>query len=605
MKKSKQWFSLVSMLVILSMVLAACGGTNEPAGGAATATAPAGGDTGAANTPAAGSDTGTPTAGTDTGAANTPTTGGTGGSTGQGAIPGVLRVNWGSQPDEIDPQKMSFVGEIGTGQLVFEGLMELNENLEPVGAAAESCTASEDGLTYTCKLREGLKYSDGTALTAKNFEYAWKRLFDPRVPNKQYSFVAYDIKGAEELDATDANDTAKIEQMMGELGVKATDDKTIVFTLKQKAAYFPYVLTLWTGWPSRQDLVEAGGEEWTTEATGKYYVGNGPFILKQYNEQGFRFEANPNYRKGTPKIKEIRGSFITDSAVAFQAYKNGELDAIGLAAEDYKTVQEDAQLKQQFIQVAGSCSFYVGFNTKKPPFDNMKVRQAFAQAFDREDYVNNVLSGLGQSATSFIPPDRPGYAPDINLYPFDKAKAKATLAEAGFADGQGLPEIKLTYSASPRNKTRMEWVQNQLKQNLGLDLQLDPVEPKAYTALTKDPATTPQVFFLGWCQDYPDPQNWLTLVFHSTSTITSVGWKNDEFDTLTRQADAEPDKQKRTQMYRQAQEILVREAPAVFLYWNVGPWLIKPYFKGARETVNPQDAIVPGFFKIQELEIAP
>src|SRR5262249_9128200 len=151
---------------------------------------------------------------------------------------------------------------------------------------------------------------------------------------------------------------------------------------------------------------------------------------------------------------------------------------------------------------------------------------AFAQALDRKDYVDNVLKGLGTVALSFVPPDRPGYAEDIQLWPFDAAAAKQTLADAGFADGQGLPPIKLTYSSSPRNKTRLEWVQNQIQKNLGIEMTLDPVESTAYTALVKDPATTPQVSFLGWCQDYPDPQDWLTLVFHSASTVTHLGWKN-------------------------------------------------------------------------------
>jgi len=515
----------------------------------------------------------------------------------------VLRLNWGTEPEQLDPQKMSFVGEIGTGELVFEGLMKLDKDLNPVPAAAESCEASADGLKYTCTVRQGLKYSDGQPLNAKNFEYAWKRLFDPRVPDKQYSFVAYDIAGAEELDSTDPADTAKIEELMGTLGVKATDDYHIEFTLKQPAAYFPYVLGLWTGWPSRQDLVEAGGDDWTRDQAGQYYIGNGPYVLKEYTEQGFRFEANPNYREGQPKIKEIRGVFINDSAVAFQSYQKGELDAIGVAAEDYLTVKNDAELSKEFVQVAGSCNFYLGFNTKKAPFDNMKVRQAFAQAFDRQDYVDNVLQGLGSVALSFIPPDRPGYAEDIKKWEFNAEAAKATLAEAGFANGEGLPEIKLTYSSTPRNKTRMEWVQNQLKTNLGIDVPLDPVESTAYTALVKDDATTPQVFFLGWCQDYPDPQDWLTLVFHSESTITHVGWKNEQFDTLTRQADQEPDQAKRLELYHQAHEILVEEAPAVFLYFDVNPWLIKSYVKGAKEEVNPQDHIVPGFFNLMNIEV--
>jgi len=593
-KKAKV-FKMLAFLSIISMLLVACGGeTATPTTAPPAATNTTG--TAAENTPA-------PTKAAE--ATPAPTTATGGGGTSESAIPGVLRLNAGSEPDTIDPQQMSFVGEIGVGQLVFEGLMVLNEKLEPVPGAAEKMDVSADGLKYTLTLRDGLKYSDGTPLTAKDFDYAWHRLFDPRVPNRQYSFVAYDIAGAEELDTADANDNAKIEELMGKLGVKAIDDKTIEFTLKNKAAYFPYILSLWTGYPSRKDMVDAGGEKWTTDPTGKFYIGNGPFILKQNTETGMTLVPNPNYRKGAPTLKEIRIVYINDSAVAFEAYKKGELDVTTVAPEDFSTVKGDATLNSQYHQVAGSCNFYLGFNTQKAPFDNIKVRQAFAQGLDRQDYVTNVLKDQGTVALSFIPPDRPGYAPDIQTYPFNAAEAQKTLADAGFANGAGLPEIKLTYSSTPRNKTRMEWVQNQIKNNLGINMTLDPVESTAYTALVKDPTTTPQVFFLGWCQDYPDPQDWLTLVFHSASTVTHVGWKNDQFDQLTKEADQEPDQQKRLDLYHQAQEILVSDAPAAFIYWDINPYLIKPYVKGMVEHVSPQDALLPGFFNALGIDVAP
>jgi oligopeptide transport system substrate-binding protein len=518
----------------------------------------------------------------------------------------VLRYNQGAEPDTIDPQQLSFIGEVGIAQLIFEGLMGLNGKLEAVPAAAEKMEVSGDGLKYTFTMRAGLKYSDGKPLNARNFEYAWKRLFDPRVPNRQYSSIAYDIVGAEELDNMSPDNSAAIEAAMGRLGVKATDDMHIEFTLKNKAVYFPYVLTLWTGWPSRQDLVEAGGEDWTTHRTGRYYIGNGPYVLKEYNPpEIMRFEANPNYRLGAPKVKELRAYFANDGAIAFEAYKKGELDVHTLATDDFQTAKNDPGLSKELVQVAGNCTFYIGFNVQKPPFDNVKVRQAFAQAFDRQEYVDEIANGLGKPALSFIPPEHPGHAPDIKMYEFNADAARKTLADAGFPNGQGLPEVKLTYSATPRNKTRFEWIQAQLRANLGVRAQLDPVESSAYTALLKNPRTTPQVFFLGWCQDYPDPQNWLTTVFHSTSTVTHVGWKNQEFDTLTKQADAEPDPAKRMQMYHQAHEVLVREAPVVFLYWDVANYLIKPYVQGMREHVNPQDVVIPGFFNIQNIDVTP
>src|SRR4029078_2289102 len=128
----------------------------------------------------------------------------------------------------------------------------------------------------------------------------------------------------------------------------------------------------------------------------------------------------------------------------------------------------------------------------------------------RQDYVTNVVKGLGSVALSFIPPDRPGYAPDIKMYEFDAAKAKQGLPDAGYPDGKGLPEIKLTYSSTPRNKTRNEFLAAQWQKNLGVTVVFDPVEPTTLTAMSKDVSTAPQITILGWCADYPDPQNWLT-----------------------------------------------------------------------------------------------
>jgi oligopeptide transport system substrate-binding protein len=595
--KSKVWFSVVALLMIFSMVLTACGpeaATPVPPTATTGTTAPA--------DPTATTGTTAPADPTATTAAPAePTTGGA--STG---IPGVLRFSMGSEPENIDPQQMSFVGEIGVGELVFEGLLKLDNDLNPVPAAAESMEVSPDGLKYTVKVRQGLKYSDGQPLNARNFEYAWKRLFDPRVPNKQYSFVAYDIAGAEEADSTDPADAAAVEAAMNNVGVKALDDYTIEFTLKNAASYFPYILTLWTGWPSRQDLVEAGGDEWTKDPTGKYYVGNGPFILSEYKgEQGINFKANPNYRLGAPKLQELRGIVINDTAVAFQSYRKGELDVLNIAAEDYATSKADPQLSSELLDVAGSCNFYLGFNNKLPPFDNVKVRQAFAQALDRDDFVQNVEQGLAAPALSFIPPDRPGHAPDIQTWKFNPEAAKATLAEAGFADGSALPPLKISYSNRPRTKARMEWIQNQLLTNLNVTVELEPVEPTAFTALLKEQSTVPQMYLLGWCQDYPDPQNWLTLVFHSSSTVSHTGWANEEFDRLVRQADVEKDQDKRLDLYHQAHEILVQDAPVVFLFFDVNPWLIKSYVKGAKEFANPQDHLVPGIANIMEMEVTP
>jgi oligopeptide transport system substrate-binding protein len=335
------------------------------------------------------------------------------------------------------------------------------------------------------------------------------------------------------------------------------------------------------------------------------YVGNGPFMLTEHEpDTRVVFEANPNYNGplGPVKLNRIEMAFIEESAVAFQAYKNGELDIGGVAAEDLAAVEGDATLSQQVVELPGSCTFYLGFNVTKAPFDNVKVRQAFAQAFDREAWVRDVFNGLALPTQTFIPPGFPGYE-ETDQWAFNAEAAKATLAEAGFADVSTLPEIKLTFSSSARNKVRFEWVANQLKQNLGIDAVLDPVDPTAYTALVKDPATTPQMFYLGWCADYPDPQDWLSVVW-KTGGISSgrVGWSNKEYDDLVTQADIEQDPTKRAELYSQAQKILIEEAPAVFTSNDVNKLLVKPYVKGVE--VTPLDYI-PGFFNLPNLEVAP
>jgi oligopeptide transport system substrate-binding protein len=589
---NRRWLGLVTMVVTSSMVLSSCG---------ADATAPA-----ATSIQSAPIDTVIAPAATSTapGAApaTVPTTPGFSSGSAQA---GVLRINTG-EAENLDPQQLSYTHEIGTAQMVYEGLLELDEQSVPVPAAAEKMDVSVDGLKYTLTIRDGLTYSDGTPLTAKNFEYSWKRLLDPRVLNKQYSFIAYDILGAEELDSTSPDDTAKVEENMAKVGITAPDDKHIEFTLKQKAAYFPYVLSLWVGWPVRKDLLEAGGQQWTLDREGKYYVGNGPFILKKKTEVGMEFVANPNYRKGKPKLNKVKFLYIKESAVAFQAYANGELEVLSPGSEDLTTVENDPVLKSHLVRIPGNYNSYVEFNTKRPPFDNMKVRQAFAQALDRGDYINNVQSGIGQVALSFIPPGRPGYAPDIQLWKFNAEAARKTLAEAGYPNGKGLPEIKLTYSSDDsRSKTRFEWTQNQLKKNLGIDAPLDPIEGKMFVALKKDPTTNPLFSRAGWQQDYPDPQDWLTLVFHSSSNLNHTGWKNEEFDRLTRAADQEPDQTKRLEMYHKAHEILIHEAPIVMIYWGEELRLIPPYVKGMKEHLSPLDWNIPGWANITNIEVAP
>jgi len=495
---------------------------------------------------------------------------------------GELNTNTGGEPDTIDPQKESFVNEVAQTMMVFEALMAFDpKTLKPIpGAAKDQPKVSSDGLTYTYTLRDGLKYSDGSALTAKDFMFGFQRLCDPNVAG-DYAFTGYVIVGCEDYNSMDPKKAtpAELAAAKAKLGISVSG-QDISFKLTEQAPYFNAIAALWVGLPARESDVTKGGDKWTEPST---FIGNGPFKLTEWkHNEKMVYERNDNYRKPA-KLKKWTKVMINEGAVAFAAYRNNELDAVGVAAEDLRTVDSDPDLKAQVRDVPGSCTFYYGFNTQKAPFTDQKVRLAFAKAFDRKAFIDDVQK-IGAPAESFMPPGLPGYDANDHTQAFDAAAAKKLLADSSFAGKPEMTGIKFTYSSSARNKTRIEWAQQQWKTNLGVDVTPDPVDRTTYTQLVKKPETTPALFLLGWCADYPDQQDWLTTVFVSNSTVTHVGWKNTQYDSLVRAADKEPDGKKRDDGYLAAQKILTQEAPVAFLYFSTTKYLLKPYVHGVTDT---------------------
>lgn len=523
----------------------------------------------------------------------------------------VLRVNLGTYPDIIDPQKSSFVNEIAHLQMMYEGPTRLDKDLNTVPAAAESWEYNEDATMLTFKLRPDLKYSDGTLLNAKRFEYSILRNVNPETAG-EYAAITDEILGAPEWrygTKPDGSSACAAEECTDEEkaalaaavaeSVKALDsagnacvdyEQTDCLTLQIKtsrpAPYFHTVLSLWVTFPAKEENISEGGENWWNSS--KYHTGNGPFVLDSL-EPFVRayFTPNENYWAGQASY-DLEYSYITDSAVAFEAYKNNEFDMIGLAAEDLATVQNDPQLSQEANIYPGSCTFAVMFHQLKEPFTDQKVREAFAMAFDREAWVKDVLKDLGSPTLTWIPPGFPGYQEGETRWGYDPEAAKQALADSSYGSVENLPPIELTFSDTPRNRTRYEWLAAKWKEVLGVEVSLNPVESTTYTALTKDINTAPLAFILGWCADYPDPQNWLSVYWRTGAFGERIGYSNPEFDALTIQADSELDPVKRAELYQQAQDLLVAGAPVAFAWNNVNTYLIKPWVTGLNLT--PQDA---------------
>lgn len=522
--------------------------------------------------------------------------------------PKVLRINLGTYPDIIDPQKSSFVNEIAHLQLIYEGLTRLDPDLNTVAGAAEKWEYSEDAAQVVFTLRPDLKYSDGSVLNAERFAYAIKRNIDPETAG-EYAQITDEIQGAPEWRGCDvANDAAGCEaaKAMVDESVKAShadgaacegyEDaacNTLTLTLSRPAPYFHTVMSLWVTYPAKEENISEGGEQWWNSS--KFQVGNGPYVLKSL-EPFVRayFTTNENYWRGKANV-DIEYSYITDSAVAFEAYKNNEFDIIGAAAEDLEVIKADPQLSQELNTYPGSCTFAVMFHQLKEPFTDQKVREAFAYALDRQAWVRDVLRGLGAPTLTWIPPGYPGYDAEENRWGFDPETAKAALAESSYGGVDKLPPIKATFGDTPRNRTRWEWLTAKWKEVLGVDIALDPVEPTTFTALTKDINTAPQMFILGWCADYPDPQNWLSVYWKTGGFGQRIGYSNPDFDALVDEADTTVDPAKRAELYANAQKLLTDGAPVAFMWNNVNNYLVKPWVKGVVKT--PQDS---GWSGIQE-----
>jgi oligopeptide transport system substrate-binding protein len=485
-----------------------------------------------------------------------------------------LRVNLAGEPDTIDPNKASWADQITCASLCFEGLLGFTKDLELKAVVAKEIPTvgndgiSEDGKTYTFKLRSDVTWSDGEKVTAQDFEYAIKRMLSPDLAAEYASFY-YDIVGAEDYNAGTGS--------ADDVAVNAIDDTTLEIELVNIRPTFLQLMAMWPTWPTREDIITEYGSQWTEPA---HYIGNGPFKLTEWTHQDhMTFEPNENYWGKKPKLDKIVLKMITDQNAELAAYKNNELDMSRVPTGSEKTIMNDETLNAQTIRYYDLTTFAFQFNVHKEPFNNKLLRQAIATGIDRASFIDNVRNGIGKPATSWIPPGMPGYDAELGSeYDFDATKAQELLAEAGYPDGDGLPTIKFSYTNSAGNQVIAEFLQGQMKTNLNINITLDGMESSAFQALVNNEQH--QWAWFGWGADYPDPDNWLPDIFGTDAGNNHTTYSNPEFDTLCDEAAVELDNANRLDIYAQAQELVIDDVPIVPMFFRERFWLVKPYVKG-------------------------
>lgn len=501
------------------------------------------------------------------------------GSEAEGADPeGALTLNLGNEINNADPQVFAFLNEIEIGSKVYSPLLALNENNEVADAGADQVMVSEDGRIYQFHIREGMTYSDGTPCTANDYAYAIKRALDPEV-NGNYSNILYAITNSEAWRSADpeVDDIDSLKAAVDE-SVFAVDDQTLEIHLDYAAGYFPYVMTTWVTYPVREDLVEGNGAEWWKDTAN--YVGNGPYMVSEWQEgQRWVFERNESYYRGTPGIKTITFREVDSSETSLLAFQQGELDLVGPSASQLPQIQSDEKLSAQLHNVPSAHTSWMSFNSQEEPFSIKEVRQAFSFAMNREQYIEQILNGVGNPAGSFLYDGIPGYQEDYQQT-YDPEKAAQLMEEAGFPGGEGFPPQTLYYNSESAiaQQQATYWAQG-FQQALGVVVEPTPLDAAQMQNMrtNRDPDL---IFYIGdWYEDYPHPQNWLSLVWGPGSTRAPLGWENQEFYDLVTEAD-QLAIEDAIPLYQQADALLAEEAPAAFYLHGEGLVLLNPRVQG-------------------------
>jgi oligopeptide transport system substrate-binding protein len=499
----------------------------------------------------------------------------------------TITLNLAGENNTIDPNRASWMNERAIIIQVFDGLLTFDRNLSLAPMVAkqlptvENKGISTDGKTYTIKLRNDVTWSDGKKVTANDFEYSLKRLFDPDLAAEYASFY-FNIVGSEAYYSAADKTAAEKTALRDAIGVKALDDYTLEIKLTDALPTFTQLLALWPSYPVRKDIIEAQGEKWVQpDANGAmpYYIGNGPFIIKEWIQNDhYTLVPNDKYWSTKPKLTKVVFKEIQDANVALAAFMNNELDQSGVPGGTEKATMKDPNLSPMILRFPVLSTYGLRFNVIKAPYDNILVRQALSCAIDRQAYIDKVRGGVGKVTTSWIPPGMPGYDATLGTeWAFNPTKAKQLLAEAGYPDGKGLPELKFQYAQSGTNPTLAAFLQEQLSVNLGIKLTLEPYDSKALSALVNNKEYS--WGFYGWGADYPDPDNWLPQLFITGAGNNKQNYSNPQFDTLAKQALKELDNTKRLKLWADAQKLVVADAPMVFLMNRENFTLVKPWVK--------------------------
>ncbi|MBI3172702.1 MAG: peptide ABC transporter substrate-binding protein [Chloroflexi bacterium] len=469
----------------------------------------------------------------------------------------VLEGGESTNPREYDPATTHGSGD----KRLYSGLVSFDPRLNLTPDLAETWDVNADGTVYTFHLRPNAVFHDGRPVTAGDFVYSWERALSPALASDTALTYLGDIVGAKEMAAGQADHVS---------GLRAVDDHTLEVTIDAPKPYFLLKLTYPTAFVVDKKNVESGSE-WYRQPNG-----TGPYKLIEWTSfQRMVYQANADFYLGTPSIPYVVVNLYSGDSQ--RLYESGEVDITSVYSIERFTDPTEP-LHNELLTGVNLCTSYVVFDNTRPPFDDVNVRKAFSMAFNRQQYIDVVMRGHALPAIGLYPPGLPGFNIALQGLPYDPAAARDLLKQSKY--GTNLPPIVYTNSGLGSYVSADVAALIQMwEQNLGVTITVENIEPNYYLESIYS-GNHGQIFDGGWCADYPDPENFADVLFHTGSQQNNGGYSNPALDAILEQARTERDVTQRIALYQQAEQMIVDDAPVLFTVHYLSYQLVKPYVKG-------------------------
>lgn len=470
----------------------------------------------------------------------------------------------GASPSTLDPALVRDVVSAEYMYEIYSGLVTLSPDLEIVPDLAAEWSVSADGTRYTFALRSGAVFHDGRPVTPADVKWSIERACSRETGSAVAGAYLDDIVGC--IDSLTGRAT-------GVVGVTVLDDRRVEIRIDAPKGHFLAKLTYPTGFVLDRIQLEAD-PNWQAAPNG-----TGPFRLAEHvPDERIVLAANKEYFGEPANLEQV--VFDLRPISALTRFENGELDAAPVGLLDLERVKDPLNpLSRLVVEGSGDLGLqYIGFNVRKPPFDDPAVRRAFVRALDKERLARVALRGAVRPVDGILPPGMPGYTEDIAPYGWDPARARSELAASAYGTAGEMPPIVLNVGGGAGGSPGVQAVADMLEETLGLEVQIEQAPWEVFQAEIE--AGRYQAWFLGWSADYPDPQNFLDVLFHSRSPLNHTGFTDTRVDSLLEDARTERDLDERHALYTEAEREILMAAPWLPLYTGVDTWLVGPHVEG-------------------------